>query len=91
MAKTTNPTTAVAAQPALLSLDDILRMTPDERRVVLGAKPAAKSDAPLLDKLAVVAADYAAGVVNTAEEIVPAIESAYSAFQLAYMARRSAK
>ena len=89
MAKTTTP--AVPAQPAFLSLDDILRMTPEERLIVLGAKPAAKSNAPLLDKLAVVAADYAAGVVNTAEEIVPAIESAYSAFQLAYMARRAAK
>ena len=89
MAKTTTP--AVSAQPAVLSLDDILRMTPEERLLVLGAKPAAKSDAPLLDKLAVVAADYAATVVNTAEEVVPAIESAYSAFQLAYMARRSAK
>ena len=88
MAKITNPTPDV---PAFLSRDDILRMTPEERLLVLGAKPAAKSDAPLLDKLAVVAADYAAGVVNTAEEIVPAIESAYSAFQLAYMARRAAK
>ena len=91
MAKITNPTPAVPAQPAFLSLDDILRMTPEERLIVLGAKPAAESDAPLLDKLAVVAANYTAGVVNTAEEIVPAIESAYSAFQLAYMARRAAK
>ena len=41
--------------------------------------------------LAVVTADVAASIVNTAEEIVPAIESAYSAFQLAYMARRAAK
>lgn len=88
MAKTTNPTDAV---PAVLTLDDILRMTPEQRLAALGAKPATKSDAPLLDKLAVVAADYAAGVVNTAEEIVPAIESAYSAFQLAYMARRATK
>jgi len=91
MAKTATPTTAVAAQPAFLSLDDILRMTPEERLIVLGAKPTVQTGAPLLDKLAVVAADYAAGVVNTAEEIVPAIESAYSAFQLAYMARRAAK
>ena len=90
MAKS-SPTPAVPAQPAVLSLDDIVRMTPEQRLIVLGAKPAAKSDAPLLDKLAVVAADYAAGVVNTAEEIVPAIGSAYSAFQLAYMARRAAK
>ena len=91
MAKIANPTPAVPAQPAFLSLDDILRMTPEERLIVLGAKPAVQTGAPLLDKLAVVAADYAAGVVNTAEEIVPAIESAYSAFQLAYMARRAAK
>ena len=84
-------TTTVPAVSAVLTLDDILRMTPEQRLAALGAKPAAKSDAPLLDKLAVVAADYAAGVVNTAEEIVPAIESAYSAFQLAYMARRAAK
>ena len=91
MAKS-SPTTAVAAQPAFLSLDDILRMTPEERLIVLGAKPSAPStDAPLLDKVAVVAADYAATVVNAAEEVVPAIESAYSAFQLAYMARRAAK
>ena len=87
MAKTTTP-----AVSAVLTLDDILRMTPEQRLAALGAKPSAPStDAPLLDKLAVVAADYAAGVVNTAEEIVPAIESAYSAFQLAYMARRAAK
>ena len=92
MAKIANPTSAVPAQPAFLSLDDILRMTPEERLLVLGAKPSAPStDAALLDKLAVVAADTAASIVNTAEEIVPAIESAYSAFQLAYMARRAAK
>ena len=87
MAKTT--TSAVSA---VLTLDDILRMTPEERLAALGAKPSTPStDAALLDKLAVVAADTAASIVNTAEEIVPAIESAYSAFQLAYMARRSAK
>ena len=89
MAKTTP---AVPAQPAVLTLDDILRMTPEQRLAALGAKPSAPStDAALLDKLAVVAADTAASIVNTAEEIVPAIESAYSAFQLAYMARRAAK
>ena len=87
MAKTTTP----VAAPAFLSMDDILRMTPEERLTVLGAKPAVQTGAPLLDKLAVVAADTAASIVNTAEEIVPAIESAYSAFQLAYMARRAAK
>ena len=87
MAKTTTP----AAAPAFLSMDDILRMSPEERLLVLGAKPAVQTGAPLLDKLAVVAADYTASIVNTAEEIVPAIESAYSAFQLAYMARRAAK
>ena len=85
-------TTTVPAQPAFLSLDDILRMTPEERLAALGDKPSAPStDAALLDKLAVVAANTTANIVNTAEEIVPAIESAYSAFQLAYMARRAAK
>jgi len=85
-------TTTVPAVSAVLTLDDILRMTPEQRLAALGTKTSAPStDAALLDKLAVVAADYAAGVVNTAEEIVPAIESAYGAFQLAYMARRAAK
>ena len=89
MAKTTTP--AVSAQPAVLTLDEILRMTPEQRLAALGNKPTVQTGAPLLDKLAVVAADTAASIVNTAEEIVPAIESAYSAFQLAYMARRAAK
>ena len=81
--------TTVPAVPAVLTLDDILRMTPEQRLAALGAKPS--TDTALLDKLAVVAANTTANIVNTAEEIVPAIESAYSAFQLAYMARRAAK
>lgn len=84
-------TNTTAAVPTVLTLDAILAMSPAERLAALGAVPAAKSDAPIIDKLAVVAADAAASIVNTAEEIVPAIESAYSAFQLAYLARRAAK
>ena len=86
MAKANTPAVAT-----VLTLDAILAMSPAERLAALGAVPAVKSDAPIIDKLAVVAADAAASIVNTAEEIVPAIESAYSAFQLAYMARRAAK
>ncbi len=86
MAKANTPAVAT-----VLTLDAILAMSPAERLAALGAAPATKSDAPIIDKLAVVTADVAASIVNTAEEIVPAIESAYSAFQLAYMARRAAK
>lgn len=86
MAKANTPAVAT-----VLTLDAILAMSPAERLAALGAVPAAKSGAPIIDKLAVVTADVAASIVNTAEEIVPAIESAYRASQLAYMARRAAK